>query len=77
MKIVKKNKNTQNIYISIGNLIETFPIAVFSFSLSYIKFHEILINNRKKILFFSLLFLYQLSKYKILVDVGGFSSKMT
>ena len=61
--------------MSVGNLIETLPIAVFSFSLSFIKFHEILMNNRKKILFFSLLFLYQLSKYKIFADVAGFSSK--
>lgn len=68
-------KYSKNIYMSVGNLIETFPISVFSLSLSSIKFHEILLNHRKKILLFSLLFLYQLSNYNIFFDVRGFSSK--
>mgnify|MGYP002622669644 CR=1 FL=1 len=65
---------SENIWMSIGNLIETLPIAIFSFSLAAIKFHEILLNNRKKCLFFSLVFLNFLSKYKVFAFLRGFSS---
>lgn len=65
---------TENIWMSVGNLIETLPIAIFSFSLASIKFHEILLNNRKKCFFFSFVFLNFLSKYRVFANLRGFSS---
>ena len=65
---------TENIWMSIGNLIETFPIAIFAFYFSSIQSNKILLNNRKKCLLFSFLFLYLLSKFDIYAEIKGFSS---
>ena len=67
-------KYTEVILMSVGNFIETFPVAVYAFSLSFINFHEILLKNRIKSLCFSFLFLYLLYNYNIFVDIKGFSS---
>lgn len=65
---------TENIWMSVGNLIETLPIAIFSISLASIKFHDILSNNRKKCFVFSFLFLNFLSNYQVFEYLRGFSS---
>lgn len=65
---------TENIWMSIGNLIETFPVAIFAFYFSSIQLNKILLNNRKKCLLFSFLFLYLLSKFDIYAKIKGFSS---
>ena len=65
---------TENIWMSIGNLIETFPIAIFAFHFSSIQVNKFLLNNRKKCLLFSFLFLYLLSNYELYTKIKGFSS---
>ena len=42
--------------MSVGNLAETFPIAISSFSIASINIKPILLNNCKKVFFFSMLF---------------------
>ena len=63
-----------NISMPLGNLAETFTVAIFAFSLSEINIFQIFLKNRKKSLFFSILFLYLISNYKIFSPLYGFSS---
>ena len=65
---------SEDIWRSIGNLIETFPIAITAFSLSSIKIYQIFFKSREKWLFFSVLFLYLISNYYIFSIINGFSS---
>lgn len=74
MNYIYFNQFTENIWMSVGNLIETLPIAIFSLSLASIKFHQFLLNKRKKYLFFSFVFLNFLSNYRVFAFLRGFSS---
>ena len=65
---------TENIWRSIGNLTETFPIAIYGFTLSSINFYQILLKKREKVIFFSIIFFYLISHYQIFVFIKGFSS---
>ena len=67
-------KYTENIWMSVGNLAETFPIAISSFSIASINIKPILLNNCKKVFFFSMFFLYFISNYDIFSKIKGFSS---
>ena len=67
-------KYTENIWLSVGNFAETFPIAVSAFSIASINIKQILLNKRKKVFFFSMLFLYFISNYDIFSTIKGFSS---
>ena len=73
------NKNffkqySENIWMSVGNLLETFPLAISAFTLASIHYHQIILKDQKKSLFFSFLFIYIFSNYKIFKKVKGFSS---
>ena len=65
---------TENIWMSIGNINETIPIAITGFSLAANNILQKLIKKRNTNLFYIFLFLYILSKYKIFFIVKGFSS---
>ena len=65
---------TENIWMSVGNLLETFPIAICAFSLASINFHKTLSKNQKKSLLISFLFIYLISNYDIFTIIIGFSS---
>ena len=65
---------SQNIWMSVGNLLETFPIAICAFTFASFNFHQILLKNKKKSFFFSFLLIYILSNYRIFKRVKGFSS---
>ena len=60
--------------MSVGNLLETFPIAISAFTLASINFHQTLLKNQKKSLIFSFLFIYLISNYDIFTIIKGFSS---
>ena len=64
------------IYISqpIGNLVETLPLAIFAFSLYDYNTFKKLSFNRKKSIFFSLIFLYYIFNYNIFLPVTGYQS---
>ena len=65
---------TENVWMSVGNLTETFPIAIYGFTLSSINVYQILLKKREKVIFFSIIFFYLISYYHIFVFVKGFSS---
>ena len=65
---------TENIWMSVGNLIETFPITIFAFSFSSIKAKNIILKNHKKCLLFSFMLLYLIFNYNIFTNLRGFSS---
>lgn len=67
-------KYTENIWMSVGNLAETFPIAISAFSIASINIKPILLNNCKKVFFCSMFFLYFISNYNIFSNIKGFSS---
>lgn len=67
-------KYTENIWMSIGNLLETFPITIAAFSFSSSNVHQILSKNRLKYLLFSILFLYLIFYYNLFSYIHGFSS---
>ena len=41
-----KEIHTENIWMSVGNFIEIFPLAIISFSLASDNFHQAILNNR-------------------------------
>ena len=57
-----------------GNLVETLPIAIFAFSLYNYNIFEKLSFNRKKNIFFSLIFLHYIFCYNIFLPLPGYSS---
>jgi hypothetical protein len=67
---------TSKIWMSVGNLIETLPIAIFAFSLS--SNNMILIfsknENKKRTCFFCSFFFYLLSNYNIFEQLTGYAS---
>ena len=65
---------TVNIWMSIGNLIETFPIAIVGFSLASSNILTTFLNNRKKCLFFFSFFRYLIMNYDVFSNLAGFSS---
>ena len=65
---------SENIWMSIGNLIETFPISIFAFTLASNNYYQFLLEKRKKYIFFSFWLFYLLSNYKIFTIIRGFSS---
>ena len=67
-------KYTFYIYMSIGNLIETFPIAIAGFSLSSSNSTNTFLNNRKKFLFFFFYFRYLIMNYDVFSYLSGNSS---
>ena len=67
-------KYTENIWMSIGNLSETIPVAVIAFSLANIEFCSYLTNHSKKYFFFSIFSFYLISIFPIFSRIDGFSS---
>ncbi len=67
-------KFNEKIYLSVGNLLETLPLAIISFSLACLNFHKEILKKRNKYLFFSLLLIYILSNYNLFSEISGFSS---
>ena len=65
---------TVNIWMSIGNLIETFPISIAAFSFSSSNIISIFSNNRIKSLSFFLFFLYLITNYEVFSNIKGHSS---
>ena len=65
---------SETIWRPVGNLIETIPISISSFSLAYINIYQLLIKNRGKCLFFSGAFLYLISYCNVFSKIKGFSS---
>jgi len=65
---------TENIWMSVGNLVETFPIAIIAFSISNIYIKPVLLKNRKKFFFFSIFLFFIISNYDIFSNIKGFSS---
>ena len=65
---------SENISLTIGNLLETFPISIFAFSIAYIKIYRIMLKNRGKWILFSISFLYLVRNYNIFQKIRGFSS---
>ena len=63
-----------NISLSVGSLIETFPIAIFAFSLASINIFKIFLKNRLKYIYFSCFFLYLILNYNIYSYLEGYSS---
>ena len=64
-----------NISMPVGNLVETFPIAILAFSSASINFFQRLLTDRKKFVFLSSFFLYLLFNYNIFSPLKGYSSK--
>lgn len=64
---------TESIWMSVGNIIETFPMAIFGFTLSSLNFYQKLLKNRKRNIIFSIISLYLISHYHIFVLIKGFS----
>jgi hypothetical protein len=65
---------TVNIWMSVGNLIETFPIALAGFSLASSNILKTFLNNRKKCLFFFSFFRYLIMNYDVFSNLSGNSS---
>jgi len=66
---------TSKIMMSIGNLIETFPLAVGAFSFSSNNLFQILSKyNKTKCIFFCLFIFYLLSNYNVFAYLNGKSS---
>ena len=65
---------TVNIWMSIGNLIETFPISIAAFSFSSSNILSAFSNSRKKSLFFFLFFRYLIINYDVFSNLSGHSS---
>ena len=65
---------TETFSLTIGNLLETFPISIFAFSIAYIKMYRIMLKNRVKWILFSMSFLYLIRNYNIFQRIRGFSS---
>ena len=65
---------TENIWMSIGNIIETYPLAITGFSLASVNIIQKLIKKRKNNLLYLSLFLFLISKYKLFCNIKGFSS---
>lgn len=68
------NKYKSTISMSVGNLIETLPLAISAFSLSSFDFFQFISNNTKKYTIFSLYFLYLIFKYNIFSYIEGYSA---
>ena len=66
-------KYTDTIQMSLGDLIETFPMAIIAFTLSNINFYQMILKKRKNNLIFSIISLYLISNYKIFSYPKGFS----
>ena len=67
-------KYNRNISMSVGNIVETFTMAILAFSLAHINICKLFFKNRNKILFFSCFFLYIIFNYNIFSPLKGFSS---
>lgn len=65
---------SEDIWRSIGNLLETFPLAISAFSISSIKINQLLVKDREKWLIFCVLFLFIIFKYNIFSIIPGFTS---
>ena len=66
---------TSKIYLSIGSLIETFPLAIGAFSFSSNNLFQILSkHNKTKYIFFCLFFFYLLLNYDVFRKLIGYSS---
>ena len=65
---------TENIWMSVGNLNETFPIAISAFSFASINFFQIILKQRKRYLFFSFILFYAISNSNIFTYIFGFTT---
>ncbi len=65
---------TINIWMSIGNLLETFPIAIAAFSFASSNLLITFLHYRKKCLFFCSFFLYLITNYNVFSNLLGHSS---
>lgn len=63
-----------NISMPVGNLTETFPIAIFAFSSASNNIFKLFLKKRKTNIFFSFFFLYLIFKYRIFSPLNGYSS---
>lgn len=63
------------IWMSVGNLVETFPIAITSFSLASTNFLQWISANKIKYIFLSSFFLYLIFEYNIFSPLKGYSSR--
>ena len=68
------NKYKSTISMSVGNLIETLPLAIGAFSISSFNFFQFISNNMKKYKIFSFYFLYLIFKYNVFSYLDGNSS---
>ena len=67
-------KYTENIWMSVGNLAETIPIAIIAFSLANNNYCVSLIKHRKKYIFISFFLFCFISHFPIFSKIEGFSS---
>lgn len=66
---------TSTIYLTIGSLIETFPLAIAAFSFSSNNIFQILSKkNKTKCIFFCLFVFYLLLNYDVFTKLTGYSS---
>ena len=63
-----------NIWMSIGNLLETFPIAIAALSFASSNIITKFLNNMKKCLLLCTTFLYIITKYNVFSKLPGHSS---
>lgn len=68
------NQYTIKISISVGNLVETFPLAFVGFYLSSSNFYQKLLNNRMTYILYSSFFFYLISEYNIFSKLKGQAS---
>jgi len=68
------NQYTNNVFTSIGNFIETVPVATLAFSLSKINFIKMISNEKMKIIFFFSFFFYFICEYNIFHQIKGMAS---
>ena len=67
------NQYTIRIFFSVGNLVETLPIAIGAFSLLSINYLN-KCQSKRKYIFFSTFFFYFLSEYNIFTIIKGYAS---
>ena len=66
---------TLNVQMSIGNLIETLPIAIGAFTFSSINIPRLILKNRIIYMFLGIFFLHLIFEYNIFSILEGFSSR--
>ena len=68
------NQYTNKIFTSIGNFVETIPLAIAAFSLSNINYIQIISNKKMKIILYFTFFFYFIYEYNVITPIKGMAS---